>query len=227
MNTAGLIRTKLGTVTVFVLLFGYAFTGFTQTDSRPARRDSRFEHGPKPGSAAPDFELKTVDGKTLRASALWSNKPTVIMAGSHTCPVFRGKVEPFESLVSEFSNRVNFVVLYTQEAHPKGDPSPYRNEEWVTPANRRDDVLFGQPKSLEERTARARACATALKLNVAVVVDTMDNSMWRAYGSAPNSACLVGRDGKVIQYEGWFDPAKMRVAIERSLEKSVARKPKS
>src|SRR5205823_1643995 len=128
-------------------VFGLAVELLAQSDARPTRRNNRFDHGPKPGSAAPDFELKTVDGKTLHVSALWTNKPTVIMAGSHTCPVFRGQVEPFERLVSEFSNRVNFVVLYTQEAHPKGDPSPYRNEEWVPPANRRDDVLFGQPKT--------------------------------------------------------------------------------
>lgn len=193
---------------------------FAQNRAR-ARRGDRFDKGPKPGAVAPDFELKSVDGKTVRASALWSNQPTLIMAGSHTCPVFRGKVEPFERLVNDFSNRVHFVVLYTQEAHPKGDPSPYRSEEWVTPANEREGILMPQPQTMEERSQRAKQCAAVLKLSTPVVVDKLDNAAWKAYGSAPNSACLVGRDGKVVEWEAWFEPAKMRQALERHLGEKV------
>ena len=188
-----------------------------QPATGPARRGDRFDQGPKPGSAAPDFALPTIEGKTLLASALWSNLPTVVMAGCHTCPIFRGKVEPFEKLVTDYSNRVHFVILYTLEAHPKGDLSPYRGVEWVTPANERDGILMPQPKTTDERAQRAQACASAMKLTVPVVVDKMDNAVWKAYGGAPNSAYLVGRNGKIIEQEGWFDPARMRAAIERAL----------
>src|ERR1044071_4975142 len=58
-----------------------------------------FVEGPKPGTLAPDFELPTIDGQTVRGSELWTNQPTVILAGSHTCPVFRGKVDAFGQLV--------------------------------------------------------------------------------------------------------------------------------
>ncbi len=180
----------------------------------PVARSNQFDRGPKPGTAAPDFELKTVEGKSIRASTLWSNKPTVIMMGSHTCPIFRGKVNDFEGLVQEFSNKANFVVLYTIEAHPKGDPSPYKDREWVVPANEKIGLRVAQPKTMEERTARALTCAGAMKLTVSVVVDRMDNGAWKAYGSAPNSGFLIGSDGKVIEQEPWFDPPAMRAALK-------------
>ena len=186
-------------------------------DKTRARRADRFDKGPKPGMAAPDFELKSIDGQTFRASALWSNQPIVIMTGSYSCPVFRGKTDSFEQLTHDFSNRVQFVVLYTQEAHPKGDPSPYRGKEWVTPANERAGILLPQPRTIEERKGSAEKCAAALRLSAPVIVDKMDNAAWKAYGSAPNSACLVGRGGKVIEWQSWFDPAKMREVIERHL----------
>src|SRR5438876_10000602 len=136
---------------------------------------NRFNKGPKPGTPAPDFELKTVEGKSIRASVLWSNKPDLIMTGSHTCPVFRGKVDGFEGLVRDFSNEVNFVVRYTIEAHTKGDPSPYSGREWVTQQNEKIGLLIAQPKTMEEREQRARTCVKECKLTVPVVVDEMDN----------------------------------------------------
>jgi hypothetical protein len=192
-----------------------------QSQSGPGSRPRRFDQGPKPGSMAPDFTLKTIEGKTIRASVLWSNKPVVIMTGSYTCPVFRGKVSAFEQLAHDFGKQVNFIVLYTQEAHPKGDPSPYRGREWTTPANEREGILFRQPKTGEERLERARTCTQKLKLTLPVVVDSLDNTAWAAYGSAPNSACLVGQDGKVVEQQGWFDPARMRAAIEAHLKRTA------
>jgi hypothetical protein len=192
-----------------------------QCQTRPVSRPGRFVQEPKPGSVAPDFTLKTTEGKTIQASVLWSNKPVVIMTGSYTCPVFRGQVSAFDQLAHDFGKQVNFIVLYTQEAHPKGDPSPYKGREWTTTANEREGILLRQPKTAEERLQRASTCAQKLKLTVPVVVDSFDNTAWAAYGSAPNSACLVGRDGKVVEQEGWFDPAKMRAAIEAHLKRTA------
>jgi len=51
----------------------------------------------------------------------------------------------------------------------------------------------------------------------------MDNSTWRAYGRAPNAGCLVGRDGRVIEQEGWFDPQKIRAALKGRLKASSSK----
>lgn len=171
--------------------------------------------GPKAGSAAPDFALKTLDGKTVKGSDLWRAKPMVVMTASHTCPVFRNATPRFESLVKEFGARANFVVIYTIEAHPKGDPSPYSGKEWVTPANEKMNLLIPQPRTQDERNGRARECVEGTRLGVPVVVDSMDNATWKAYGSAPNCGYLIGTDGKVIVAQPWFDAGPMRNALEK------------
>jgi hypothetical protein len=175
--------------------------------------------GPRAGSVAPDFSLTTLDGKPVTASKLWAEKPTVIMTGSHTCPVFRRTATPFEELAREFGERVNFLIIYTLEAHPSGEHSIYFGRENVTPANKRDGILWRDPRTAGERLGRAKECVAALGLKTTVVLDTMDNANWKAYGSAPNCAYLVGRDGKVVEAQPWFDARPMREAIVRLLAK--------
>ena len=50
-----------------------------------------------------------------------------------------------------------------------------------------------------------------------VLVDQMDNRVWCTYGPAPNNAYLIGPDGTVIEYQGWYNPALMRESIEAYL----------
>jgi hypothetical protein len=203
---------------------GFPIIAENQTANRESERPrqgkaarkmgERFEKdGPKPGQAAPDFELKTVDGKTIRASELWKQKPTVIMTASFTCPVFRDKVPPLEKLTKEFGERVHFLLVYTLEAHPKGEPSPYFQEERVGNKNIKEGLVFPQPKSMEERVEQATKCQASIQLDARMVIDTMDNKTWKAYGSAPNAAYLVGIDGKIVEQQGWFDPSRMQDAI--------------
>lgn len=181
---------------------------------RPKRGDIGV-NGPKPGTEAPDFTLTSVEGKSIQASALWKEKPTVIITASHTCPVFRGKALAIESLRKDFGDRANFIVVYTLEAHPQGDPSPYSGEEWVTPKNEKEGILFRQPTTDAERMERAKACAEREKMTVPVVVDSMANTVWKAYGSAPNCAYIVGKDGKVIEAEPWMDAANLRLVLQK------------
>lgn len=208
---------KSSVILLSILTVGFVNTSAQSPGGNKGGRGGIGANGPKPGSAAPDFALQTVDGKTIKASDLWQQKPAVIMTGSHTCPIFRGKVQPFESLVREFGDRVSFLVVYTIEAHPKGDPSPYSGKEWTTPANEQIGLLIRQPKTLDERIKRAQTCIRSEKLTVPVVVDTMENKVWKAYGSAPNCAYVIGKDGKVAAAEPWMQPDQLRQAISGAL----------
>jgi hypothetical protein len=184
-----------------------------------ARNKVRFEeNGPKPGESAPDFELTTIDGQTVRASRLWAEKPTLIMTGSETCSVFRRESSPFEKLAADFRGRVNAVIIYTVEAHPENETGPYgKRQKRHRPDNQ--GGVVGQPKTAQQRVQRAKSCVKQLRLHTPVAADTMDNATWKTYGSAPNCAYLIGTDGRVVAQQGWFDPAEMRKAIETLLAK--------
>jgi hypothetical protein len=171
-----------------------------------------------PADQQAGFPFHRLNGQPMRLSALWSNRLAVIMVGSYTCPAFRDRVGAFEALAATFSNQVNFAILYVQEAHPKGDPDPYRGHERVPAQNQREGILLPQPTTFEQRLQHAQLCAEALKLTVTMLIDSMDNAGWRTFGRAPNSAILIGPSGKAVEQELWFDPEKMRSAIKANLK---------
>lgn len=196
--------------------------GFAQ--ERQKRKGGRFDaEGPKAGEKAPDFALKAIDGATVRGAELWAKKPALIITGSYTCPVFRDRVPELERVRREFGDKLNYLVLYTTEAHPDADTSPYSNRVWVTPKNEKEGILVRQPKTMAERVEVAQKCAAALKLEVPVAVDGMDDATWKAYGSAPNCACLVDANGKVVLRQGWFDGDEMAAAVRGLIEGKTAR----
>lgn len=190
-------------LTLSVELFAQAQA--SQTNNVPHRR-------------AFDFFLTKLSGEPVPVYSLWSNKPVSIMIGSYTCPEFRKEVGGFDELQKDFSNRVSFIVLYVQEAHPSTGPSPYRQAGGAAKQNERENILLPQPRTAQERTAQARLCAAALNIKADILVDPMDNAAWETFGRAPNSGFLIRAGGEVVEQEKWFNPTKMRAAINKLLD---------
>jgi hypothetical protein len=64
-----------------------AFAGDTIRDRQAGLQliQGRAKNAPRVGQVAPDFELKTADGKeTIRLSSFRGRKPVVLIFGSHT-----------------------------------------------------------------------------------------------------------------------------------------------
>jgi len=183
---------------------------------RGSEADSvKFEQkGPKAGGQAPDFELKTLDGKTVKGSELWNSKPTVLIAGSYTCPVFRRTNDGYAGLSQEFNNKVNFVLLYTIEAHPADEKSPYFG------TKKTNQYSQPQPKTAEERFALAKKCVEEEDFKGLMVIDTMDNTTWKAYGEGPNFAFLIGKGGKILAHQGIFDWKALRPIIQKYISQN-------
>ena len=174
--------------------------------------------GPEPGASAPEFNLKTIEGRFVSLQDLRARNPVVLVTGSYSCPAFRASSRAIEELHSRYSDRLTFLVLYTVEAHPKGSQSPYRTGgEQASRLNSHDGILVKQPQKYEERVKLAARCRDALSLDMVMAIDDMDNQVWAAYGSAPNAAYLIDRDGKVIARHGSFHPPTFEQAIKRCL----------
>ena len=100
-------------------------------------------------------------------------------------------------IYQRFQDRVEFFVVYVQEAHP--------TDGWQTDSNIADGVLFRQHQSYAEREAVAQSCSLDLHIGLPIIIEEMDNAIDEAYGAAPERLYLVGVDGKVA-YQGGAGP---------------------
>lgn len=176
---------------------------------------------PPPGGPAPEFTLTDTAGNQVSLEQVVGHKPVVIQLGSYTCPVFRYRRFAMQPLRERYRERVAFLVIYTQEAHPVGAPSPYRDEEWVPWINRLARIDVGQPPDLAARIDQARFARQAMDANVRFLVDGDDNAVWRSYGAAPSPAFVLDRSGRVVLRQPWVEPGE----IERTLERLLADQP--
>jgi len=160
------------------------------------------------GDTVPDFTLFDVNGSPYTLSALLAGgKPVLLVAGSYTCPVFRNKIPAINNVVMTYAGLLGVFVVYTVEAHPIVDPSPYSGTVWVPSANYSDGVLFEQPRTYGERKALVDSLQAHLPLSVPVLIDGPCNPWWEHFGPAPNNATLIRPDGVAAARQPWFDKA--------------------
>ena len=172
---------------------------------------------PKVGENAPDFELEllrtAVDGtETIRLSDLY-DKPVALIFGNYSCPIFRGKFADINAVYEQYSQRINFLMVYTQEVHT--------DDAWQVKSNMQCGITYCQPTKLNERIDIADRCATDLSVRIPTVVDGMDNQVDYRYGGTANRLYLIDTDGVVIFRTGlgpWqLDIDAWRSAIESNL----------
>ena len=115
-----------------------------------------------------------------------------------------------ERLYSRFKDRIEFFVVYVQEAHP--------TDGWQVESNIKDDVFYRQHQSLDEREEAARSCTIGLHISIPTLVEEMDNAIDEAYGAAPERLYLIGKDGRVAYHGGagphFFDLDELDEAIQ-------------
>ena len=79
-----------------------------------------------------------------------------------------------------------------------------------------------EPKTDEERRAVASTCAVNLRMQMAMVVDGVDNAVASAYGGWPDRLYLIGRDG-AIAFQGGEGPFEFKPeTLERAIERELA-----
>ena len=173
------------------------------------------------GQQIPDeLTVFTLEGEEIPLREYCAEGPTLIVTGSLTCHVSRdGCKAEIAKIAEEIAPNVRTVLLYTIDAHPVEDVSPYAEVEWVTTENEEAGILERQPTNLEERTALASKFVETTEWKHGMVVDTMQNSAWKALGNAPNCAILVNAEGTVFARNGWFNHDRMQASVNGVAEK--------
>ncbi len=172
------------------------------------------------GDTVADFTLYTKDGNEITLSDLLLNgKPVLLVGGSYTCPVFRDKIADLNDMANYYAGQLQVYVVYTVEAHPVIDVSPYSGNVWTTSANQQEGVLFEQPKTYGERKVVLNALLSNYSIVPEILIDGPCNLWWSNYGPAPNNAYLINTDGIAITRHSWFHrtPENMWCAIDSLL----------
>ena len=182
------------------------------------REVGSLEPGPKLEESAPDFSLKTNDGKsTVTLSKLIGPKPVVLVFGSFTCGPFRSHAGNMEKLYRRYKDRATFVMVYVRDAHP--------TDGWRMEANDRVGAITPQPRTYEERADVAQTCGRLLSLGFPMLVDTIDDRAGNLYSGMPGRLYVIDREGKVAFKSGrgpyLFKPAELEQSLILLLQESA------
>ncbi len=166
--------------------------------------------GPKLNDPAPDFSLKTRDGKeSIRLSDHFGKKPIVIVCGNFTCGPFRGVYPRVDEIAQRYKDQALFLGIYVREAHP--------TDGWRMSSNDDAGVSFPQPRDYGERTEMANLCSGKLKMSIPLLVDEMDDRVGHAYSGMPSRLYVIDRAGKVAYKSGrgpfGFKPEEMEQSL--------------
>lgn len=156
------------------------------------------EEGPAIGDPAPDFTLKTHDGReTIRLHDLLGKQPIVLVFGNYTCGPFRSMYPGVDEVCRRFRNDALFLSIYVREAHP--------TDGWHMGSNDRVGVITAQPKTYGERVVVATRCHDLLQPSMPLLVDDIHDPTGHAYSGMPARLYVIDRDGKVA-YQGGRGP---------------------
>jgi hypothetical protein len=188
--------------------------------SIPVYQGSFYNSGYILGDTINDFTLYTIAGSAVNmATVLQAKTPVLLVAGSYTCPVFRQKVVDINAMTAFYGSQLKIYVIYTVEAHPSVNPSPYSGAIWLTSQNQSAGILFAQPATYGQRKAMVDTMNAHLTINAPVLVDGPCNEWWSHFGPAPNNAYLIDTNGVVRAKNGWYNrlPDNMWCSIDTLL----------
>jgi len=176
------------------------------------------------GEQAADFTLHDINGNAFNLEdALLQGKPVLMISSSYTCPVFRNKVGKINQLVADYGSQLTTVILYTPEAHPYLDLSPYFGAVNTGQTNINAGILYEQPETYGERKAVLQALLDSMQIDAPIYLDGPCNEWWDYYGPQPNNAYLIDTDGTIHTHHDWFD--KLPDDIDCDIEDLLALPP--
>ena len=68
---------------------------------------------------------------------------------------------------------------------------------------------------MDEKEAAARHCRGALRLNMPVLTDDLEDSATTAFGTFPDGAVVINRDGTIVESQQWAEPTALRRVVDQ------------
>lgn len=159
-----------------------------------------------PGDSVPDFTLYNTDGEPRHLSQILSTgKHVMIVNGSYTCWRFRDEIEVMNQIATHFGDHMETLIVYSVEAHPHIDLSPYSGTLSTGARNFTDSVLLRQPTTYGERMENIDFMLERHTVVPDILLDGPCNEWWLNYGTAANHAYLIDPDGIVQLRHTWFN----------------------
>ena len=164
---------------------------------------------PKVGDAAPDFSAELLSaegvpsGSTVSLSDYRGRKLALIF-GSYTCPIYRGQIERYNEIYDALHERLEFLLIYTREAHPE--------DGWQVDINHTQEIVYDQPTTTAGRAAIAAACVKHHHILMPVALDDLDDSIDRVFAGWPERLYLIDAEG-IVRHRSAPGPFQMS-AIE-------------
>jgi tetratricopeptide (TPR) repeat protein len=149
-------------------------------------------------------------------------KPVVLVFGSYTCPRFRGGADALNRLFDQYSDKVDFRLIYIREAHAGGEAEAL----WQSTINEREGIALKPARDLMEKHEHANECIRKLHIQFPVLVDNMEGRAETVYDAWPSRVYLIGRNGRVAYTsrlgELDFHSDRLAAAIRETLAKGAA-----
>lgn len=147
-----------------------------------------------PGVLAPDFDLPRADAGNVcvRLSGL-RGRPVLVHFASYTSPHSAGAVEPMRKLHAAWAGDVDFFDIFIRQAHP-GPHTPLYHDGG-------------------EKMESARCYAVEEKIDYPVLVDDLDDAVYRRYGSQPDSSYIIDTEGRVAFHSVWTHAPTLHRAL--------------
>jgi len=165
------------------------------------------------GEPAPEIMAQSLEGKGTSLAGLRGGaegtKPRIVVLqfASITEPVFRSHLATVERLAGAYGEKVNFVIVYGEEAHPS-------DTEKAIAINQEQGVSFAAPTTMNERQKLAQQAVERLGVKKqTVVVDAWNNTSALRYGSYPNMTFIIDVKGNLQAFYPWMDPSKVQSAL--------------
>ncbi len=154
------------------------------------------------GSKAPDFSCIDVDGRKVSLAQFREKSFVVLEFGCMTCAPAVTQSTTYKSSLSNMipkfsSHGVEFLMVYTRETHPGENIKSHRK--------------------FEEKIEHARLFKELEKVQLRLLVDSLDGKIHRKYGMLPNMVYIVNKESRIVYKASWTDAKEIESVLENLL----------